>query len=58
MPQKWPTDKSFNQQLSELYGAYINSFVSKFKDKHVITISLEIVNERYLKDTTPLFEKV
>ena len=55
---KWLTDKSFNKQLSELYGAYINSFVSKFKDKHVITISLEIVNERYLKDTTPLFEKV
>ena len=55
--KKWPTDKSFNKQLSELYGAYINSFVSKFKDKHVITISLEIVNERYLKDTTPLFEK-
>lgn len=55
--KKWPTDKSFNKQLSELYGAYINSFVSKFKDKHVITISLEIVNEHYLKDTTPLFEK-
>ena len=34
--KKWPTDKSFNKQLSELYGAYINSFVSKFKDKHVI----------------------
>ena len=55
--KKWPTDKDFNKQLSELYGAYINSFVSKFKDKHVITISLEIVNERYLKDTTPFFEK-
>ncbi|MGW9855608.1 putative Zn-dependent peptidase [Staphylococcus hominis] len=55
--KKWPTDKDFNKQLSELYGAYINSFVSKFKDKHVITISLEIVNERYLKDNTPLFEK-
>lgn len=43
--------------MSNLYGAYINSFVTKFKDKHVITISLEIVNERYLKDSTPLFEK-
>ncbi|GGG86150.1 peptidase M16 [Staphylococcus pragensis] len=55
--QKWPTDKALNRELSELYGAYINSFVSKFKDKHVITISLEIVNERYLKDNTPLLEK-
>ncbi|WP_210126130.1 pitrilysin family protein [Staphylococcus sp. GDY8P85P] len=55
--QKWSTDKAFSKQLSELYGAYIHSFVSKFKDKHVITISLEIVNERYLKDSTPLFEK-
>lgn len=55
--QKWPNDKALNRHLSNLYGAYINSFVTKFKDKHVITISLEIVNERYLKDSTPLFEK-
>lgn len=55
--KKWSTDKAFSKHLSELYGAYIHSFVSKFKDKHVITISLEIVNERYLKDSTPLFEK-
>lgn len=47
--KKWSTDKAFSKHLSELYGAYIHSFVSKFKDKHVITISLEIVNERYLK---------
>ncbi|KIR12029.1 insulinase family protein [Staphylococcus gallinarum] len=55
--KKWPTDKDFNRHLSNLYGAYVNSFVTKFKDKHVITISLELVNERYLKDQTPLFEK-
>ena len=55
--QQWPNDKVLNRHLSSLYGAYINSFVSKFKDKHVITISLEIANERYLKDSTPLFEK-
>lgn len=55
--QQWPNDKALNRHLSSLYGAYINSFVSKFKDKHVITISLEIANERYLKDLTPLFEK-
>ena len=55
--QQWPNDKALNRHLSSLYGAYINSFVSKFKDKHVITISLEIANERYLKDSTPLFEK-
>ncbi|PHK48993.1 EF-P 5-aminopentanol modification-associated protein YfmF [Staphylococcus edaphicus] len=55
--KQWPTDKIFNRHLSHLYGAYVNSFVSKFKDKHVITISLELINERYLKDQTPLFEK-
>ena len=33
-----------------------NSFVSKFKDKHVITISLEVVNEKFLKDK-PLYLK-
>ncbi|MBA8770880.1 EF-P 5-aminopentanol modification-associated protein YfmF [Staphylococcus coagulans] len=55
--QNYPTDKAFNQYLSELYGAYVNSYVSKYKDRHVITISLEIVNERYLLDDEPLFEK-
>ncbi|MBL7565386.1 EF-P 5-aminopentanol modification-associated protein YfmF [Staphylococcus saccharolyticus] len=55
--KKWNSDKTLNRQLSNLYGAYVNSFVTKFKDKHVITISLEIVNERYLKDQTPLFKK-
>ena len=55
--KRWPTDKAFNRHLSQLYGAHIHSFVSKFKDQHVITLSLEIVNERYLKDDTPLIEK-
>ncbi|WP_086427910.1 EF-P 5-aminopentanol modification-associated protein YfmF [Staphylococcus cornubiensis] len=55
--QKYPTDKAFNQYLSELYGAYVNSYVSKYKDRHVITVTLEIVNERYLLDDEPLFEK-
>ena len=55
--KKWPTDKAFNQHLSSLYGAYINSYVSKYKDRHVLTLTLEIVNERYLKDATPLLEQ-
>lgn len=55
--KEWPTDKAFNRKLSELYGAYVNSFVTKFKDKHVITISLELVNERYLKHKDPLFDE-
>ncbi|AYU55091.1 insulinase family protein [Staphylococcus debuckii] len=55
--KKWPTDKAFNRKLSELYGAYVNSFVTKFKDKHVITITLELVNERYLKHKDPLFDE-
>ncbi|QLK85893.1 insulinase family protein [Staphylococcus sp. 17KM0847] len=55
--QKYPTDKAFKQHLSHLYGAYINSTVSKFKDQHVITISLEIVNERYLLDDTDLLDE-
>lgn len=55
--KRWPSDKALNKRLSELYGAYIYSNVSKFKDKHVITISLELVNERYLNDAPPLFEQ-
>lgn len=55
--KQWPNDRTFNQHLSSLYGAYVNSYVSKYKDRHVLTLTLEIVNERYLKDATPLFHK-
>ncbi|UWF55904.1 insulinase family protein [Staphylococcus hyicus] len=55
--KRWPSDRTFNQHLSTLYGAYVNSYVSKYKDRHVLTLTLEIVNERYLKDAMPLFEK-
>ncbi|UEX89300.1 EF-P 5-aminopentanol modification-associated protein YfmF [Staphylococcus ratti] len=55
--KKWPTDKAFSQHLSMLYGAHVHSYVSKFKDRHVLTLSLEIVNERYLHDSTPLLEQ-
>ncbi|WP_251516574.1 MULTISPECIES: EF-P 5-aminopentanol modification-associated protein YfmF [Staphylococcus] len=55
--KQWPSDKVFSKELSQLYGAYVNSYVSKFKDKHVITFTLELVNEKYLTDKTPLFEK-
>ncbi|HBP2846684.1 TPA: insulinase family protein, partial [Staphylococcus aureus] len=55
--KKWPTDKSFNNHLADLYGAYVNSTISKFKDQHVITFSLEIVNERYLRNGESLFNQ-
>ncbi len=55
--KKWPTDKSFNNHLADLYGAYVNSTISKFKDEHVITFSLEIVNERYLRNGESLFNQ-
>ncbi|MGV3243827.1 EF-P 5-aminopentanol modification-associated protein YfmF [Staphylococcus sp. 11261D007BR] len=55
--QHYPTDKQFNQYLSKLYGAYLNSSVSKFKDRHVITLTLEIVNERYLLNNEQLFDE-
>lgn len=55
--KRWPTDKAFSNYLSELYGAYVNSTVSKYKDQHVITISLEIVNERYLNNQESLLQQ-
>ncbi|MDR7648825.1 EF-P 5-aminopentanol modification-associated protein YfmF [Staphylococcus argenteus] len=55
--KKWPTDKAFNNHLAELYGACVNSTISKFKDQHVITFSLEIVNERYLRNRESLFNQ-
>ncbi|QPC46405.1 EF-P 5-aminopentanol modification-associated protein YfmF [Mangrovibacillus cuniculi] len=55
--KKYPTTTSFRSYLDELYGASFYVDVAKKGEEHVLTFSIEVANEKYLKDSTPLLDK-
>jgi predicted Zn-dependent peptidase len=52
-----PQSSRFRAYLDELYGANLAVDLSKKGEDHIITFRLEIANEKFLKDSTPLLEK-
>ncbi|PAM94745.1 peptidase M16, partial [Flavobacterium sp. IR1] len=52
-----PSRKEVRGRLDELYGAMLASDVQKKGEQHVITIRLDVANETFLTDQTPLFEE-
>ncbi|WP_078380842.1 EF-P 5-aminopentanol modification-associated protein YfmF [Sutcliffiella halmapala] len=52
-----PQSSHFRGYLDELYGASLAIDLSKKGESHIITFRLEIANEKFLKDSTPLLEK-
>ncbi|WP_332690647.1 EF-P 5-aminopentanol modification-associated protein YfmF [Halalkalibacter lacteus] len=52
-----PTRKQLRERLDDMYGAMLATDVQKKGEEHVITIRLDVANERFLSDTTPLFEQ-
>ncbi|WNW24480.1 pitrilysin family protein [Bacillus inaquosorum] len=52
-----PKTAELRSYLDELYGTSVSADLSKKGERHVITLRLEIPNEKYLKDQTPLLEK-
>ncbi|OLO40952.1 peptidase M16 [Alkalihalophilus pseudofirmus] len=52
-----PTRKEIRNRLDELYGASLSVDVQKKGEEHVIGFRMDIANEKFLKDSTPLFEK-
>ncbi|GGI41856.1 EF-P 5-aminopentanol modification-associated protein YfmF [Mammaliicoccus stepanovicii] len=54
---KYRTDKEMNNVLAELYGAHLYSYVNKQANNHIMTIGIEIVNEKYLQSETPILEQ-
>ncbi|WP_223700164.1 EF-P 5-aminopentanol modification-associated protein YfmF [Sutcliffiella deserti] len=52
-----PQASQFRSYLDELYGASLAVDLSKKGESHIITFRLEIANEKFLKDSTPLLEK-
>ncbi|WP_078547006.1 EF-P 5-aminopentanol modification-associated protein YfmF [Litchfieldia alkalitelluris] len=52
-----PTTTELRGYLDELYGATLNVDLMKKGEYHVISIRMEIANENFLKDKTPLLTK-
>ncbi|MDA7025797.1 pitrilysin family protein [Bacillus sp. CLL-7-23] len=54
---KYPSTSAFRTYLDELYGTSVSADLSKKGEQHVMTFRLDIANEKYLKEQTPLLEK-
>jgi predicted Zn-dependent peptidase len=50
----YPTTKQLSSYLDDLYGATLNVDLTKKGENHVITIRIDIANEKFLTDHTPL----
>ncbi|MFJ8243912.1 EF-P 5-aminopentanol modification-associated protein YfmF [Peribacillus asahii] len=54
---KYPTTPELRSYLDDLYGAGLYVDVTKKGEYHIISFTIDIVNEQFLSDTTPLLEK-
>ncbi|MBM7659295.1 putative Zn-dependent peptidase [Bacillus mesophilus] len=54
---QYPSTTELRSYLDELYGASLGVDLTKKGEYHIITIRVEIANEVYLSDQTPLLEK-
>jgi predicted Zn-dependent peptidase len=52
-----PTATALRSYLDELYGATLNVDLTKKGEQHIITIRVDIANEKFLKDSAPLLNK-
>lgn len=55
--KEYPTTAKLRSYLDELYGANLYVDVSKKGEYQVISLSLEIANEKFLSDPAPLLKK-
>ncbi|KAA0548174.1 insulinase family protein [Bacillus sp. BGMRC 2118] len=55
--EKYPTTSALRTYLDELYGASLQVDLSKKGEYHIITVRMEVANEKYLSDQTPLLEE-
>ncbi|HET7629119.1 MAG TPA: pitrilysin family protein [Bacillales bacterium] len=51
-----PSAKQLRRKLNELYGAQLSAQLAKKGDTHVISFKMEVANEKFLSDSTPLLE--
>lgn len=55
--RKYPTAQKISQAVDDLYGATLMTDVVKKGEEQVIVLRMQLANERYLSDTTPLFNQ-
>lgn len=55
--KNFPTTTKLRSYLDDLYGATFFVDLGKKGEYHVMTFSIEIANEKFLQDSTPLLEK-
>jgi predicted Zn-dependent peptidase len=55
--EKFPTTQALRRYLDQLFGAVFITDVGKKGEKQIIQVYLEIANEKYLSDQSPLLQK-
>ncbi|MCM3110088.1 EF-P 5-aminopentanol modification-associated protein YfmF [Lederbergia lenta] len=55
--KKFPTTTVLRSYLDELYGTSLYTDLAKKGEQHVITFAMDIANEKFLQDQTPLLQK-
>ena len=54
---KYPSTQQLRQYTDQLFGAVFHADVIKKGEKQIVQIQLEIANEKYLSDNSPLLQK-
>lgn len=55
--QTYPTTTKLRAYLDDLYGAHFFVDVGKKGEHHIMSFSVEIANEKFLQDASPLLQK-
>ncbi|MBW8348934.1 insulinase family protein [Bacillus sp. IITD106] len=55
--KKYSTTSALRSYLDDLYGASFYTDVAKKGEYHIISFTLEVANEKFLQDKTPLLQK-
>lgn len=54
---KYPTEQLLHDALADCYGANVYSYVTKQKTAHVVTIGIDMINDKYLSHPENLFKR-
>lgn len=52
--EKYPTYNELRRYLDELYGLYLSVDLNKSGEYHICTFTMDIANDKFLKDSLPL----
>jgi predicted Zn-dependent peptidase len=55
--KRYPTKQEFQLKLDELYGASISLDGAKKGENHIISLRLEIANQKFLQDNPPILNQ-